>query len=68
MVGGVLATIQAKEVYEATGIKPFKGILNIPGQLDKRNQLIIDNLPLDYSILDEIEYKYPITSDAILIA
>ena len=59
MVGGVLATIQAKEVYEATGIKPFKGILNVPGQLDKRNQLIIDNLPLDYSILDEIEYKYP---------
>ena len=46
MVGGVLATIQAKEVYEATGIKPFKGILNIPGQLDKRNQLIIDNLSL----------------------
>ena len=62
MVGGVLATIQAKEVYEATGIKPFKGILNIPGQLDKRNQLIIDNLPLDYSILDEIEYKYPMNN------
>lgn len=62
MVGGVLATIQAKEVYEATGIKPFKGILNIPGQLDKRNQLIIYNLPLDYSILDEIEYKYPMNN------
>lgn len=62
MVGGVLATIQAKEVYEATGIKPHEGILNKPGQLDKGNKDIIDNLPLDYSILDEIEYKYPMSN------
>lgn len=62
MVGGVLATIQAQEVYEATGIKPYEGVLNKPGQLDKGNDLIIDNLPLDYSILDEIEYKYPMNN------
>ena len=62
MVGGVLATIQANEVYEATGIKPFEGVLNKPGQLDKGNTLIIDELPLDYSILDEIEYKYPMNN------
>ena len=59
MVGGVLATIQAEEVFLATGIRPFEGILNKAGQLDKGNNLIIDELPLDYSILDEIEYKYP---------
>lgn len=62
MVGGVLATIQSTEVYEATGIKPFEGVLNRPGQLDKGNKLIIDELPLDYSILDEIEYKYPMNN------
>lgn len=62
MVGGVLATIQAEEVYVATGIRPFEGVLNKPGQLDKGNNLIIDELPLDYSILDEIEYKYPMNN------
>ncbi len=59
MVGGVLATILYKEVEEATGIKPWKGLLNIPEILDKGNYDIIDDLPLDYSILEEIEYKYP---------
>jgi hypothetical protein len=59
MVGGVLATILYKEVEEATGIKPWKGLLNTPGVLDKDNDDIIDDLPLDYSILEEIDYKYP---------
>jgi hypothetical protein len=58
MVGGVMATIQAEEIEKVTGIKPHKGILNIPGQLDKGDDKIIDNLQLDYSILDEIAYKY----------
>lgn len=59
MVGGVLASIQPQELERATGIKPWVGILGSPGILDKRDKQIIDNLPLDYSILDEIEYKYP---------
>ncbi|MCL2290315.1 MAG: hypothetical protein FWC34_06390 [Bacteroidetes bacterium] len=46
MVGGVLATLQAEEIEKITGIKPHKGILNIPGQLDKGDDKIIDNLPL----------------------
>jgi hypothetical protein len=62
MVGGVLATILYKEVEETTGIKPWKGLLNTPGVLDKDNDAIIDDLPLDYSILEEIEYKYPETN------
>lgn len=62
MVGGVLASIQPKELEAATGIKPYVGILNIPGQLDKGDKQIIDELPLDYSILDEIEYKYPMAN------
>lgn len=62
MVGGVLASIQPKELEEATGIKPFVGILNIPGQLDEGDTQIIDELPLDYSILDEIDYRYPMSN------
>ena len=61
MVGGVLASIQPKEIEEATGIKPHIGILRA-GELDKGDTQMIDELPLDYSILDEIEYKYPMTN------
>jgi hypothetical protein len=65
MVGGVLATLQAEEIAKAADINLkniHKGILNIPGQLDKNDDKIIDNLPLDYSILDEIAYKYPMNN------
>ncbi|MBR6031845.1 MAG: hypothetical protein IKP36_07790 [Bacteroidaceae bacterium] len=61
MVGGVLASIQPKEIEEATGIRPHVGILKA-GDLDKGDTQMIDELPLDYSILDEIEYKYPMTN------
>ena len=59
MVGGVMATILADRVEAATGIKPHRGTLDIPGQLDPDNNMIIDTLPLDYSILEEIDYQYP---------
>lgn len=62
MVGGVLASIQPEEIYAATGIRPHVGILCTPGELDKGDTQIIDELPLDYSILDEIEYKYPMAN------
>lgn len=58
MVGGVMATILAERVEKATGIKPFEGTLSEPGILDD-NDMVIDTLPLDYSILEEIDYKYP---------
>ncbi len=58
-VGGVMASILSKEIFDATGIKSFVGTLHTPGDLDKDNNLIIDTLPLDYSILDEIDYQYP---------
>ena len=59
MVGGVMATILADRVEAATGIKPHQGTLDIPGQLDPGNDMVIDTLPLDYSILEEIDYQYP---------
>ena len=70
MVGGVLASIQPKELSEATGLHIHKkgqaggihiGILR-PGDLDKGDTQKIDELELDYSILDEIEYKYPMSN------
>lgn len=65
MVGGVLASIQPKEIEEATGIRPHCGTLHTKaingkgGDVDEDNPYVIDELPLDYSILDEIDYEYP---------
>jgi hypothetical protein len=61
-IGGVLASLLHKELEEVTGIKPHQGLLDKPGILDKGDNTIIDNLPLDYSILDEIDYQYPTQS------
>lgn len=59
MVGGVLASIQPKEIEEATGIIPHCGTLHTPYKdIDDDNPYIIDELPLDYSILEEIDYEY----------
>ena len=59
LVGGVMASLIPDEVEEATGIKPLTGLLDKPGILDTEDQTIIDSLPLDYSILEEIDYQYP---------
>jgi len=64
IVGGIASTIISNEVEKATGIKPYLNdrngaLLDKPGQIDSDSDVIIDNLPLDYSILDEVDYKYP---------
>ena len=61
-VGGVLASLQPNEIEIATGIKPHVGLLNKPGQLDEGDTQIIDELPLDYTILEEIDYKYDMSN------
>lgn len=62
LVGGVLATLQPDEIEKATGIRPRIGLSNKPGDLDEGDEQIIDTLPLDYSILDEISYKYEMSN------
>ena len=60
--GGVAATILTDKLIEEAGIPRESitvGLLDKPGQLDADDTQVIDSLPLDYSILDEIEYKYP---------
>jgi hypothetical protein len=64
IVGGIASTILHKEFEDATGIKPYRNdrggaLLDRPGQIDADSDVIIDELPLDYSILDEIDYVYP---------
>lgn len=54
-----MASILPNQVEEATGIRPHQGTLHTPGELDEGNDMIIDTLPLDYSILEEIDYVYP---------
>lgn len=58
-VGGIAASLVPKELEKETGIKPHIGLLDSPGIYDKGDDKIIDQLPLDYSILNEISYTYP---------
>ena len=37
-------------------------MLNRPGILDPDNDMIVDELPLDYTILEENEYEYPMSN------
>jgi hypothetical protein len=57
-VGGVAATLLPDEIEKETGIRPHIGLLDKGGEYDENN-IIIDHLPLDYSILNEINYVYP---------
>ena len=59
LVGGIASTILPEYVFQETGIRPHEGLLDAPGVLDEGNTDIIDELPLDYSILEEIDYEYP---------
>lgn len=59
IVGGIMSTLLPNEVYTATMVKPVVGLLINKGDIDDDNENIIDHLPLDYSILDEIDYEYP---------
>ena len=63
LVGGIAASLVPEEIYKETGIMPITGLLDKPGMIDSDRPEIIDNMPLDYSILDEIDYVYP-SSDA----
>ncbi len=58
MIGGIMASILPDEIEKETGVKPLIGPLSTAGILDE-NDIIIDSLPLDYSILEETDYEYP---------
>lgn len=60
-VGGIAATLVPNEMQAEIGdaVKIHTGLLDKPGDLDKNDDWIIDTLPPDYSILEEIDYEYP---------
>lgn len=59
IVGGIAASILHDKILRETGIDPLCGLLNRPAMLDADSEDIINELPLDYSILEEIDYQYP---------
>jgi hypothetical protein len=62
LVGGILASVIPEKVMLKTGILPHVGAIHAKKLLhDKPIESSIDELPLDYSILEEIDYRYPAT-------
>jgi len=59
IVGGIASTILHERVLQETGVDPIQGLLDKPRMLDADSTDIIDEMPLDYSILEEIDYQYP---------
>lgn len=59
LLGGITASILHQRILDMTGIMPHIGLLDRPGLVDSDSDEIIDELSLDYSILEEIEYTYP---------
>lgn len=63
MVGGIMASVVPQEIEKKTGVKPFEGCIYDKSILgDPPLDVPVDALPLDYSILDEIDYQYPETN------
>lgn len=60
-IGGIASSLVPEYIEKETGIYPHVGLLNEPYAYDKdkKGNVIIDELPLDYSILEEINYRYP---------
>lgn len=58
-VGGIASSLMPGFYEKATGIKPVVGLLNSSAMLDYQDEVCIDKLPPDYSILEQIKYKYP---------
>ena len=57
-IGGPMATVMASEIEKDTGYKVVDGLLNKKGKIKLPHDEKIDSLIPDYSILNELEYKY----------
>jgi hypothetical protein len=59
-VGGILATLMPEELEDATGATIVTGLLDRDGKLGLPDDGSIEQLTPDYSILDDINYEYPV--------
>jgi hypothetical protein len=60
-IGGILASLLPDDLFNETGIQPVEGLLNDPKKIDQDDNVIIDDLPPDYEILEQVEnsnFKY----------
>lgn len=58
--GGILATLMPELIQETfPKIKNNTGLLNKKGTLGLDREEEVDTLPLDYGILDDVDYVYP---------
>jgi hypothetical protein len=53
------------DLFNISGIQPVIGLLNDPKKVDQDDNIIIDELPPDYEILKQVDFKYNYT-DAYL--
>ena len=61
-VGGIMASLMPEKIIEATGIDRFHiltGLFTDTSVVGDSNDINVDELPLDYDILEQIDYKYP---------
>jgi hypothetical protein len=61
-VGGIMASLMPEKVIEATGIDHshiLTGLFTDTSVVGDNNNINVDELPLDYDILEQIGYKYP---------
>lgn len=59
VIGGVMATLMAEDILKEVNCYIIKGLLSDSRMLGYSDNVIIDSLIPDYSILNEIDYKYP---------
>lgn len=61
-IGGIMASLMPAEIVEATGIDRshiLTGLFTDTSVVGDNNDINVDELPLDYDILEQIDYKYP---------
>ncbi len=54
-VGGILASLMPKELFNETGILPVQGLLDDTKKINQDDDIIIDKLPPDYDIIKQVE-------------
>jgi B12 binding domain len=60
VVGGILATLMPDQLRQATDATVVTGLLDRAGKLGLPGDEGIEHTLLDYSILDDVSYRYPV--------
>lgn len=61
-VGGIMASLMPDNIVGATGIDRshiLTGLFTDTSVVGDNNNINVDQLPLDYDILEDVDYKYP---------